>query len=151
MGGLVYNGSGTVRSKEVKQIYRLTKDQHFQRVRAKGKSWSHPLLVLVAAPNGKGVTRCGFSVGKRLGKAHVRNRIKRMVREAVRVRHAGIKKGFDLVWIARAGPAGLRENTEFWTVDATVENLLRRAKLIEFVPPQVGQRPHKAEQDKAVE
>ena len=123
----------------MKQIYRLTKDYHFQQVRAKGKSWAHPLLVLVAAPNGLEITRHGFSVGKRLGKAHNRNRIKRRLREAVRVRHPGLKKGFDLVWIARNN---LTENTEFWTIDATVENLLRRAKLIESSPAQVKQRPH---------
>jgi ribonuclease P protein component len=126
----------------MKRIHRLTDDRQFQTVRAKGKSWAHPLLVLVAAPNGLPVTRCGFSTGKRLGKAHVRNRIKRMVREAVRVRHPGVKKGYDLVWIARQG---FTDQTDFWMVDATVENLLRRAKLIEFVPPQVGQRPRKAE------
>jgi ribonuclease P protein component len=98
-------------------------------------------MVLVAAPNGLEITRCGFSVGKRLGKAHTRNRLKRELREAVRVRHPGLKKGFDLVWIARQD---LTEATDFWTIDRTVENLLRRAKLIEFVPEQVGQRPKKA-------
>lgn len=124
----------------MKQIHRLTDDRQFQTVRAKGKSWAQPLLVLVAAPNGLTVTRCGFSTGKRLGKAHVRNRIKRMVREAVRVRHPGIKRGYDLVWIARQG---FTDQTDFWAVDATVEILLRRAKLIDFVPPQVEQRPRK--------
>lgn len=124
----------------MKRIYRLTSDYQFQSVRSKGKSWAHPLLVLVVAPNNLKVTRCGFSTGKRLGKAHSRNRVKRMLREAVRVRHSGLKKGYDLVWIARQG---LNEATDFWTVDATVESLLRRAKLVETVPPQVAQRPHK--------
>ncbi len=122
----------------MKKIYSLTKDYHFQQVRAKGKSWAHPLLVLVAAPNGLDITRCGFATGKRLGKAHTRNRIKRMLREAVRVRHAGLKKGYDLVWIGRNG---LSDQTDFWTVDATVENLLRRARLVEFTPAQVAMRP----------
>jgi ribonuclease P protein component len=125
----------------MKRIYSLTKGHQFQQTRAKGRSWAHPLMVLVAAPNGLEITRCGFSVGKRLGKAHTRNRLKRELREAVRVRHPGLKKGFDLVWIARQN---LTEATDFWTIDQTVESLLRRAKLIEFVPEQVGQRPHKS-------
>ena len=123
----------------MKRIYSLTKGQQFQQVRSRGKSWAHPLLVLAAAPNGLEITRCGFSFGKRMGKAHVRNRLRRQVQEAVRVRHGGIKKGYDLVWIARNG---LSEQTEFWTIDATVENLLRRAKLIEAVTEQTTQRPH---------
>jgi ribonuclease P protein component len=111
----------------MKRIYSLTKGHHFQRTRAKGRSWAHPLLVLVAAPNGL--------------KAHTRNRLKREIREAVRVRHPGLKSGFDLVWIARNN---LTEETDFWTIDQTVDNLLRRARLIEFVPEQVGRRPRKS-------
>ena len=124
----------------MKRIYSLTKGHQFQQVRNRGKSWAHPLMVLVAAPNGLEITRCGFSVGKRMGKAHVRNLLKRRLREAVRVRHGGLKKGFDLVWIARNA---LTEQTEFWTVDGTVESLLKRARLIETTPLQVEQRPHK--------
>lgn len=133
----------------MKRIYRLTKDHQFQQVRARGKSWAHPLLVLVAAPNNLEVTRHGFSVGKRLGKAHVRNLIKRRLREAVRVRQAGLKNGYDLVWIARNN---LTEETDFWTIDATVQNLLRRAGLLQFVPPEVAQRPRQTTgTDKKVE
>lgn len=123
------------------KLYRLTEGRDFQRVRQAGKSWAHPLLVLVAAPNNLGVTRHGFSVGKRMGKAHTRNRLKRQIREAVRVRHAGIKPGYDLVWIARNS---LTEETGFWTIDQTVESLLRRARLLEAIPPQVSTRPRRA-------
>lgn len=122
----------------MKRIYSLTKNHEFQFVRSRGKSCSHPLLVLVAAPNGLAISRCGFSVGKRMGKAHVRSRLKRIIREAVRVRHPGIKKGYDLLWIARNN---LTEQTDFWQVDETVETLLKRAKLIEFVPSLVAERP----------
>lgn len=113
----------------MKKQFRLTKGQEFQRTRQRGKSWAHPLLVLVVAPNQLEITRCGFSFGKRMGKAHTRNRLKRIVREAVRVRHKNIKPGYDLVWIARQN---LTEETDFWTVDHTVESLLQRAKLLEL-------------------
>jgi ribonuclease P protein component len=131
----------------MKQQYRLTDDTQFQRVRNQGKSWAHPLLVLVAAPNNLEITRCGFSVGKRMGKAHSRNRIKRMLREAVRVRHAGIKPGYDLVWIARTA---LTDKADFWDVDITVETLLRRAHLLNFIPPQALNRPRKGEEGSKV-
>jgi len=122
----------------MKKIYRLTDGSQFQRVRNKGRSSAHPLLVLVASTNGLERTRSGFSVGKRMGKAHVRNRIKRRLREAVRVRLTGIKPGYDLVWIARAG---LTDQTDFWEIDRTVESLLRRARLLDFVPNQAINRP----------
>jgi ribonuclease P protein component len=93
---------------------------------------------MVAAQNNMGLTRHGFSVGKRLGKAHTRNRLKRQLREAVRVRHAGIKPGYDLVWIARNV---LTEETGFWEIDRAVETLLRRARLLENIPVQAQNRP----------
>lgn len=122
----------------MKRIYRLTKGFEFQRVRQSGQSWAHPLLVLVAAPNNLEVTRCGFSVGKRMGKAHVRNYLKRCINEAVRVRHPGLKPGYDLVWIARQN---MTEQTSFWEIDQVVESLLRRSKLVEWTPPEVADRP----------
>lgn len=119
-------------------MYRLTEANQFQHLRKVGKSWAHPLLVLVAAPNNLTVSRSGFSVGKRMGKAHSRNRIKRCIREAVRVRQAGLKPGYDLMWIARTN---LTAETDFWIVDNTVESLLRRARLLNFVTPETTNRP----------
>ena len=118
--------------------YRLTEGRSFQRVRLSGKSWSHPILVLVAAPNNLDITRHGFAVGKRMGKAHTRNKLKRQIREAVRVRHSGIKTGFDFVWIARNN---MNENTGFWAIDQAVENLLKRSRLQDSIPLELENRP----------
>lgn len=78
---------------------RLRKASEFQAVRNSGKSWACPLLVLRARPNGLAVTRFGFSVSKRIGKAVVRNKVKRRLRECVR--QAPVKGGCDVVLIVR--------------------------------------------------
>jgi len=57
----------------MRRRYRLRTDAQFRRVRSEGRSWAHPLLVLYALPNDEGVTRVGFSVGKRVGKAVARH------------------------------------------------------------------------------
>jgi ribonuclease P protein component len=106
--------------------HRLRDDQRFQRVKKEGRSWSNSLLVLCALPNGLDHSRFGFSVSKRVGKAVVRNRIKRLLREATRARKAVIVPGQDLVFIARnpMGEAGYRQ------VDQAVEQLLTQAGLL---------------------
>ncbi|MBC7316260.1 MAG: ribonuclease P protein component [Chloroflexi bacterium] len=83
--------------------YRLTKSSDFERVHAEGRCWSNRLLVMCISPNGLPYSRFGFSVSKRIGKAVVRNRIKRLLREAVRPLCDLTVPGWDVVFIARAG------------------------------------------------
>ncbi len=59
------------------------------------------MAVLAFLPNDLGHSRVGFVVSKRLGGAVQRNRIKRQMREAIRLQLAALKPGFDLVFIAR--------------------------------------------------
>jgi ribonuclease P protein component len=106
--------------------FRLRDSADFRRVQQEGKSWSNRLLVLCTLPNNLDHTRFGFAVSKRIGKAALRNRIKRRVREAVRVRLTEISGGWDLVFIARAP---LKE-APFSAVERAVEQLLRRAILL---------------------
>jgi ribonuclease P protein component len=98
----------------------------FQRVWDSGKSWSHPLLILRVAANGKPSNRFGFVAGKKIGKAVQRNRTKRWMREAIRHRLAAINPGWDMILISRAGA----EQAGFKDIDAAVESILKRAKLI---------------------
>jgi ribonuclease P protein component len=106
--------------------HRLRDSEQFQRVKKEGRSWSHPLLVLCVLPNDLDYSRFGFSVSKRVGKAVVRNRVKRLLREAVRLRRALIPPGQDLVFIARSP---IKE-VDFQEVNRSVEELLRQASLL---------------------
>lgn len=82
------------------------------------------MLMLNAAPNRRRVSRCGFIVAKRLGSAVVRNRIRRRVREAVRLLYPQIAPGWDMVFVARS-PA-LAE-IAFAQLQALVWQLLQHA------------------------
>ena len=105
--------------------HRLAHSEDFLRVRHQGRSWSDELLVLVAAQNDLPYSRFGFVVSKRIGKAVVRNRVRRLVREAVRVRLEGIAPGWDVVLIARTPivPANWHR------IGEALDSLLRRAGL----------------------
>ena len=60
-----------------------------------------PYLVLYARKNKTGQNRVGITVSKKLGKAHVRNRIRRRLREAYRLNEEKFQPGWDIVVVAR--------------------------------------------------
>ena len=103
-------------------------------MRQEGRSWAHPLLVLCALPNDLEHSRFGFSVSHWVGKAVVRNRAKRLIREVTRLRQGDIKEGWDLIFIARHP---IRE-ADFKQVDRAVEQLLRRAGLLKTASEETG-------------
>lgn len=117
----------------MERALRLTYDADFRRVRKQGKSWAHPFVILCALPNGLAHNRYGFSVSKRLGGAVARNRVKRLMREAVRTtpKEVGpLISGYDVVFIARPPIVG----RTYMEVRAVVHTLLRRAKLFAPAP-----------------
>jgi ribonuclease P protein component len=85
--------------------------------------------VLRAMPNGLPLSRCGFSVGKNIGKAVVRNRVKRLLREIVRL--TPIKPGWDIVLIARSKSSV----AQFADLKKIIENLLSRAQILNNANP----------------
>lgn len=87
------------------KAYRLTASRDFARVRRYGRTAGSPLLALYVLPNRTGEVRVGFSVSKKVGKAVVRNRVKRLMREAVRHELSELRSGQDLVFIARPAAA----------------------------------------------
>ena len=73
----------------------------FRRVYSKGKSAATPRMVLYVRKNGRGENRLGVTVGKKIGKAVVRNRVKRRFREIYRLNEKDIRTGCDLIMAAR--------------------------------------------------
>jgi ribonuclease P protein component len=108
--------------------YRLRANADFERLRREGRSLAHPLLVLVVLPNNRESSRVGLAVGRRIGKAARRNRVKRRMREAVRQRLARqeVAAGWDILLIARRPMM----DATYQQVDEAIGLLLRRAELL---------------------
>jgi len=110
----------------------LTKTEQYRVVYTKGSSWANKLLVIKALPNSLNRSRYGFSVGRRLGKAVQRNRVKRVLREIVR--QTPLPPGWDIIFIARTAAAG----TTYTELEKSVSGLLWRAGLLAGKHEKIG-------------
>ena len=104
---------------------RLRRKGDVQRVYSEGRSWAHPLLVLVARPTGLDFSRVGVTASRRVGGAVARNRAKRLLREAARRLYPQFATGWDVMLIARTGIVEVMEPQ----VEEALASLLRRAGL----------------------
>ena len=104
----------------------MTRWTDFKRVRRLGKSYAHPLLVLVALPNDLESSRFGVAVGRAVGKAVERNRAKRLIREGLRPVIPFVAPGWDIVLLARR----LMAEASLESTQQALNNLLSRAHLL---------------------
>ena len=106
---------------------RLKRRSEFGRVYSKGRSYATDLIVVYVLPGREGSTKIGFSVGKKLGGAVGRNRVRRVCQEATRPFVANMKAGYSVVVVARA-KAG---EASFASISAALEAAFARLGILD--------------------
>jgi ribonuclease P protein component len=115
---------------------RLSRSAEFDRVYRHGRSASNRHLVLYAFPRERieaadgdqesDGARLGVSVGRRVGGAVVRNKVKRLLREAFWSVAAGLDGNHDFVIVARADVAALEEREGLAGVERSLRELTEK-------------------------
>jgi ribonuclease P protein component len=108
----------------VEREERLTKSEQYTSVYNEGITQVDRILVLKAKLNQLEFSRYGISVSKRVGKAVVRNRVKRVLREILRL--TPMTPGWDIILIARSPSAG----GDYQELYKSVIKLLSRAHVM---------------------
>lgn len=79
----------------------LCRNNDFRRIYARGKSYVTPVVVVYVMKNRTKELRLGITTSKKIGNAVQRNRSRRVIREAFRQLCPRVRRGFDLVLVAR--------------------------------------------------
>ena len=79
----------------------IKENRDFRRIYARGKSAVSPCVVVYCRKNRLGANRVDFTVSKKMGKAVVRNRVRRRLREIMRLNGPRMEQGYDLILVAR--------------------------------------------------
>ena len=113
--------------------YRLQKNRAFQYVYRKGHSAACRNLVMLVAPGRQ--LKVGFSVSKKVGKAVVRNKVRRRLRECFRPLLGDVKTGLYVI-VARPAAA----EAAFGTLEKDVRYQLKKHDALKASDPREGNR-----------
>ena len=85
----------------LKRINRLKKRYQFNYVYKSGEHYSSEHLVLYVVPSKTKSIKVGFAVTKKVGHAVVRNKIRRRLREIVKIQLPKLKQSFNIIIVAK--------------------------------------------------
>lgn len=104
---------------------RLRHNREYRAVYRVGKSVANKDMILYFARGKSDNTRAGFSVSKKIGKSVVRNRTRRLMKEAFRLHIRDIQPGYDLVFVARVGS----KHMAYAIIEQAMLDVLKKAGL----------------------
>ena len=109
------------------KVNTLKKNREFNYVYRKGKAFSGNFLVLICLKRKFGPVRAGFSVSKKVGKAVVRNKVRRRLKEAFALKRPQIKGSYYLIFVARPAIA----SAKFTEIQSCMNYLSTRAHMLD--------------------
>jgi ribonuclease P protein component len=114
-----------VRALSLRKGERLLKRTDFERLSKDGNRIDSDYFVILYRRNGLGNLRLGVTASRRVGRAVIRNRVKRSVREHFRQHKGLFSDSYDVNVIAKSGTSGLSSQA---ALDAIVRDILRDCK-----------------------
>ena len=104
----------------------LRNTRQFNQVYKRGKSIVTKHVVMYYVKNDLDYNQVGFSVSKKVGKAVVRNRVKRLMKESFRLNAENLVVGYDIVFVARVR----LKDSNYREVEKAMLHCFRKGKLM---------------------
>ena len=104
----------------------IKKDKKFKYIYTNGRSFANKKLVMYYIKNNEEKLQIGISISKKVGKAVVRNRLRRLIKENIRLSE-NIKNGYSIIFLARVGA----DDLNFDTMKSSMNHISRKCALLE--------------------
>jgi ribonuclease P protein component len=129
----------------LEKYQRIKREAEFKKIMKKGKSYADKYLVMYVMEKSSEINsltcsseeitqegesrlpRMGLSVGRRIGKAVIRNRIKRWMREVFRLHQSRLKDRMEIILIARSSA---KELADYFELEKRILHLWGRARIV---------------------
>lgn len=110
----------------MKKTVSIKENKDFKRLYYRGKSVANEILAVYYRRNNCPYCRLGLTVSGKVGKAVVRNRVRRLIKESYRLMEDKLPLGLDIVVVARTRAAG----ADFKTVSGALERAFKKSGII---------------------
>jgi len=118
-------------------VNRLKKKKDFEKIFKEGTGYKENFLYLKIKKSNQETTRFGFIVSKKFSaKSTVRNKIKRMLREIIRINLPHIRRGIDGVIVIMPG----FKINNFWELEEIIRKLLKKSGVLKNITPKIKLR-----------
>ena len=110
----------------MKKTVSIKENKDFKRLYYRGKSVANDILVVYCRQNPYPYCRLGLTVSSKVGKAVVRNRVRRLIKESYRLMEDRVRRSMDIVVVARSKAAF----SDFRTVSGALERAFIKSGII---------------------
>lgn len=110
----------------MKNTQSLNRNTLFRKAYSKGNSCANKYLAVYVLPGKQGMNRLGITVGKKIGCAVIRNKVRRKIKESYRLNEDLIKTGCIIVIVARTASAF----ADYHKINSALLHLMQKLKLL---------------------
>lgn len=111
-----------------KKTERLRLRKEFQLIHEYGKKLISNNFIIIYRKNDFDYSRIGISVKKKFGKAYIRNRLRRQIKEIYRKNKSIIPNGYDFLFIPRKNLSMIYISKSYFEIQEMILNLLGKLK-----------------------
>ncbi|MBQ3414178.1 MAG: ribonuclease P protein component [Clostridia bacterium] len=113
----------------MKKTKMLKKNFEFRKVLSKGKYYSGDNIEVFILKNNKSLNFIGLAISTKTGKAYIRNKIKRLIRENYKNLEKNLKDGYNIVFLWKKNKS--TENAKYSTIEKDMKKIFDKANIIQ--------------------
>ena len=103
----------------------IRKKEDFKKIYTRGKSFANKKLVIYYMKNNTEDLKIGISISRKVGKAVVRNHLRRLIKENIRLMK-DLKSGYNVIFLARIGS----DDLDYYSMRNSIRHILKKTDML---------------------